>query len=169
MRPLHRFQGHPVGQSLRTGSQTRQDLTLSADPAIRALFQVIDAPIRAHIAALGPGQDPLRRRASGGYRLNGAWSVNLRPGGFHVDHVHPKGWLSSALHIELPAAVETEPQGWLKFGEPGIPTLPALPPEHFVKPEAGWLVLFPSYMWHGTMPFEGDQPRLTVAFDVIPI
>ena len=29
------------------------------------------------------------------------------------------------------------------------------------------LVLFPSYMWHGTVPFAGDEPRLTVAFDLV--
>jgi hypothetical protein len=28
--------------------------------------------------------------------------------------------------------------------------------------------LFPSYMWHGTIPFRSDEPRMTVAFDVVP-
>jgi hypothetical protein len=28
-------------------------------------------------------------------------------------------------------------------------------------------VLFPSYLWHGTTPITGDQPRMTVAFDVV--
>ena len=43
-----------------------------------------------------------------------------------------------------------------------------LPPRRVVKPEAGTLVLFPSYMWHGTIPFHSQQPRLTVAFDLLP-
>jgi hypothetical protein len=30
------------------------------------------------------------------------------------------------------------------------------------------LVLFPSYLWHGTMPFETGGRRLTAAFDVVP-
>jgi Putative 2OG-Fe(II) oxygenase len=60
-------------------------------------------------------------------------------------------------------------EGWIKFGEPGVPTLPALGPEHFEKPEPGLLVLFPSYMWHGTMPFPGEQTRLTLAFDLLPV
>ena len=33
---------------------------------------------------------------------------------------------------------------------------------------AGRLVLFPSYMWHGTTPITGDAPRLTIAFDAVP-
>ena len=164
------LRGHPFDQSLRHGSQTLTDLGLSEDPAIKGFFQAIDGPIRRHMEAIGQGSDPLRRRNTGKYRIQGAWSVRLRPSGFHVDHVHQKGWLSSACHIELPPVVDAGRQeGWLKFGEPGVPTLPVQGPEHLVKPEPGRLVLFPSYMWHGTVPFEGGEDRLTVAFDVIPV
>jgi len=37
-----------------------------------------------------------------------------------------------------------------------------------VQPLVGRLVLFPSYMWHGTVPFRALQNRTTVAFDVLP-
>jgi tetratricopeptide (TPR) repeat protein len=168
LKPLHSFRGHMAGQSARHGSQTQQDLTRSDHPAIRAFFQAIDYPIRRWIASLGQGGDVLRRRITKAYDFNGVWSIKLQPVGFHVNHIHSKGWISSACHIELPAAVEHEPEGWLRFGEPGIPTSPALPPEMFVKPIPGQLVLFPSYMWHGTAPFSGHEERLSVAFDVVP-
>ena len=168
LKPLHSFRGHMAGQSARHGSQTQQDLTRSADPVIRAFFKAIDYPIRRHIRALGKGGDVLRRRITKAYDFNGIWSIKLQPVGYHVDHIHTRGWLSSACHIELPAAVEHEPEGWLRFGQPGIPTSPALPPEFYVKPVPGQLVLFPSYMWHGTVPFSGDQERLSIAFDVVP-
>jgi hypothetical protein len=166
---LHPFRTHPLNQSLRHGSQAA-DLKASTHPAIQALFEALDAPIRAHLAWLGGGKDPVRRRNAGGYAYQGAWSVRLRPGGFHIDHVHPEGWLSSACYIALPEAVAVSPgrEGWLKFGEPGIATQPSLGPEHFVQPEPGGLVLFPSYMWHGTVPFTGETPRLSVAFDLLP-
>ena len=166
---LHVTRTHPVGQSLRHGSQTNQSLLRSENPAVKAFPSAIDGPIRAHIAALGPGRDPVRSRVKRDYAIAGIWSVRLRPGGFHIDHVHPEGWLSSATYIALPKAVEGEGRrGWIRFGEPGIATRPALEAEHFVKPELGMLVLFPSYMWHGTVPFEGDDQRLTVAFDLVP-
>lgn len=169
LRRAHGFETHPFDQSLRHGSQTSQDLKLSRDPAIKAFFKAIDGPIRRHMDWLGQGNDPLRARNTGRYDIAGIWSVMLRPNGFHIDHVHPQGWLSSACYIDLPAAVDKEGhEGWIKFGEPGVPTEPKLDPEHFVKPEPGRLVLFPSYMWHGTVPFSGDQNRLTIAFDVVP-
>jgi hypothetical protein len=40
--------------------------------------------------------------------------------------------------------------------------------EHWVQPKPGLLALFPSYMWHGTEPFGGTEPRLTIAFDLVP-
>jgi hypothetical protein len=159
---------HPVGQSLRHGAQTGQSLIHSDDPVLKAFFAAIDRPIRDYIEVLAARDDILGRRATDGYRLSGAWSVLLRPGGHHVNHIHPMGWISSAFHIELPSAVDHGHEGWLKFGEPGLPTQPTLAAEHWVKPKAGTLVLFPSYMWHGTVPFGGEEPRLTIAFDVIP-
>jgi hypothetical protein len=59
-------------------------------------------------------------------------------------------------------------EGVLTFGQPSIATTPALLPEYSIRPEIGMLVLFPSYFWHGTVPFSSDQARLTVAFDAVP-
>lgn len=169
LRGLHRLQAHPVGQSLRHGTQTSVNLKASDDPAIRAFFAAVDRPISEHVRHLGHGGDPLRRRNTGGWRMAGCWSVQLQPNGFHKAHVHSEGWLSSACYIDLPPAVEAGGrQGWIGFGGPPFDCGRPMPPEHYEKPEPGKLVLFPSYMWHGTVPFEGPSTRLTIAFDVVP-
>jgi tetratricopeptide (TPR) repeat protein len=165
---LHGLKAHPIGQSVRGGTQTNVRLERSEHPAIKAFFKAIDAPIRAYIAGLGQGDDPVRSRVTDSYRLAGSWSIRLRPGGHHVDHLHHKGWISSAFYVSLPPNVSDGDQGALRFGQPGTPTRPALEAEHRVRPKPGLLALFPAYMWHGTDPFEGDQPRLTIAFDVVP-
>jgi hypothetical protein len=101
-------------------------------------------------------------------RFAGSWSVRLTGGGRHVNHVHPAGWISSALYVVLPGEDgKGEPRGgWLTLGEAdelGV-SVPAL---RNVEPRPGRLVLFPSTMWHGTRPFV-DGERLTVAFDIAP-
>lgn len=167
----HMRQAHPVGNSVRGGSQLELVPGRSPYPAIRAFPQAIDGPIRRYLQALGTGADAFRRRNSGGYRIQGMWSVRLQPNGLHVNHYHPQGWISSACYLHLPAAVGREGgAGWLKFGEPPFPTTPGLGPEYFLKPQPGLLALFPSYLWHGTVPFPGgpDERRITIAFDVVP-
>ena len=60
-------------------------------------------------------------------------------------------------------------QGWIKFGETGFDHLVGrISARRAVQPAPGRLVLFPSYMWHGTIPFHSPTPRTTIAFDVVP-
>ncbi len=168
---LHTLRTHPIGQSLRHGTQADLVLEHAIDPAIRAFAQAIDGPIRRYMEALGKGDDPLRRRNTGRYKLSGMWSVRLRPHGYHFNHYHPEGWLSSACYVQVPQTLGAHGgEGWLQFGEPSYPTIPPLPAEYFVRPSPGLLVLFPSWFWHGTVPFSGapSDSRLTIAFDVVP-
>jgi tetratricopeptide (TPR) repeat protein len=168
---LHNPHGHRLlYQSLRRGTETTQDLSRSNDPVIRALFQAFSAPIARYRDHIGPGDDALRRRNRGATRFNGSWSVRLHRDGYHTSHVHPRGWISSACYIQLPDSMRAGPtaEGVLSFGAPGMLTTPSLPAELSVRPDVGLLVLFPSYFWHGTLPFHSDQPRLTVAFDAVP-
>jgi predicted Zn-dependent protease len=168
---LHNPHGHRLlYQSLRLGTETTQDLSRSPDPVIQALFRTFAAPIARYREHIGQGEDALRRRNRGRWRFNGAWSVRLHSDGYHTSHVHPRGWISSAFYVQLPDSMRAgrTGEGILSFGAPGMLTTPALPAELSVRPEVGLLVLFPSYFWHGTLPFRSEQPRLTVAFDAVP-
>lgn len=127
---------------------------------MRAFFTAVDAPIRAHI-------DAVLRQTRSDYRIGEAWSVRLRAGGAHTSHIHPRGWLSTAFYVDLPRSGGGS-EGCLALGEPGVDLEVPLPAEHLVRPEAGRLVIFPSYMWHGTTPFRAEGERLTVAFDILP-
>jgi uncharacterized protein (TIGR02466 family) len=172
---LHGFRAHPFQQSVRGGSQLPLQLPELAHPLIAALFRSVEAAINEYLEAIGTGTDPLRSRNTRKFGITGAWSVRLGSGGYHADHVHPHGWISSACYIatpdccarHVPGAVDHA--GWLRLGAPGVPTLPPLSADAFVRPQAGLLVLFPAYVWHGVVPFESDTPRLSIAFDAVPL
>lgn len=164
----HHFSAPPFGQSLREGALIHHVHRLP-HPAAQALPQALDGPVRRYIARLGRGDDPLRARAGAdAYAFQNIWSVRMSGGARHVSHVHPHAWISSALYVEAPSAVARGRQGWISFGEPGIRTDPAQPAERHVQPRPGRLLLFPSYLWHGTLPYAGEETRLTVAFDIVP-
>jgi hypothetical protein len=166
----HRFATHPLGQSLRNGTQTARSLLTEREPAIQALLAAFGSAIEDYRRAVGTAPThPLSSRNQGEARFAGCWSVQLKREGFHINHLHPAGWISSAYYVSVPDEVQDEDMrsGWIKFGEPRF-AAPGATPERFVQPKAGRLVLFPSYMWHGTNPIHGPDPRLTVAFDVVP-
>jgi tetratricopeptide (TPR) repeat protein len=172
LRSLHMARGEYLDQSVRGGTQTDGPLLSRIDPAVRSLRSAIVSAVESYVAKL-PAHDSrhplLAERRDRRVRFSGSWSVRLRSGGRHSNHVHPEGWISSALYIALPPGSDGDPDdaGCLTLGEPPDNLGVALEPWRKIKPVAGRLVLFPSWMWHGTVPFaEGE--RLTVAFDVRP-
>ena len=62
-----------------------------------------------------------------------------------------------------------ENAGWIEFNRSGY-NLP-----HFgndkgiqkIKPKKGMFILFPSYVWHGTIPFSGSKNRVSISFDIM--
>jgi tetratricopeptide (TPR) repeat protein len=167
---LHNMRQHPLEQTLRGGTQTMGELFDRHLPEIDAVRAMIEAALRDYIAALPDDPDhPFLSRKSGGFRFNGSWSVRLRSQGFHLNHVHSEGWISSCYYVGLPKAVGRGQEGWIKFGETGLALGERELVAKAIRPEVGKLVLFPSYMYHGTVPFEeADAFRTTIAFDVIP-
>lgn len=170
---LHTAQREPVNQSLRGGSQTSGSLFGRRDPVIAALRAAIAAAVSGHIARLpeDPSHPFLRHRTIN-FRFASSWSVRLQSAGRHVNHFHQKGWMSSAYYVSLPPSVvnatEGDTAGCIQFGEPPTELGLDLGPRRILRPRAGMLALFPSYIWHGTVPFHDDAPRITVAFDVQP-
>jgi tetratricopeptide (TPR) repeat protein len=168
LQEIHDVPLDAFGMVRRDGVESMTNLNADRGEVIRAFYDALDAPAQAYASHLGRGRDALRRSNMGGARVMAGWTVKTRSSQFHGAHLHPEGWLSSAFYVELPAAVEKDRQGWIKFGEPAIPTIPKLAAEHWVKPEPGLFVLFPSYMWHGTEPFHGEGDRLVMSVDFLP-
>ncbi len=160
-----------IDQSLRGGTQTPGHLFPAGLPLVTKLKQRIDETVARFIAELGEdAAHPFLSRRGNGFRYAGSWSSRLQDCGFHVNHIHPDGWISSCYYVSVPEAVkdETAMQGWIKFGEPPFDVVLKQPIRRTIQPAPGRLVLFPSYLWHGTVPFHDRAARTTIAFDVVP-
>lgn len=158
-------------QSLHGGSQTEGHLFGAGHVLVEKLRTRIEEAIFSYVANMEPNdRHPFLARRAENFRYAGAWSCLMRGQGFHVNHLHPQGWISSCYYVTVPEAVKEAGtrNGWIKFGEPSL-NLPLKDPiRRAVQPVPGRLVLFPSYMWHGTIPLHAASARTTIAFDVVP-
>ena len=170
----HVFAKAPLGQSVVGGTQSPGNLFLHQYPPLQKLksvsFKLINDFLMGDGAAkLGPW---VKARISGGLAVESAWSINVREQGFHVPHVHSKGWLSCVYYVAVPDCITdqigNENAGVLALGRPGVSLPKSSVPDRLVVPKVGQLVVFPSYLWHETYPFKGHGQRVVVAFDLIP-
>ena len=173
VRSLHFAKQQPLDQSVRGGTQTDGNLLLRTDPELRKLRRLILKTVERHVAQIPSFEvgHPTKLDHRAPLRIAGSWSVRLTDAGFHSDHVHGRGWISSALYLALPESLGHGEQndasansGWLSIGE-CRDVVPALDPLRLIEPKVGRLVLFPSTMWHGTRPFPSGE-RMTIAFDI---
>jgi tetratricopeptide (TPR) repeat protein len=168
---LHSRKAAPLEQTLNNGTQTPAALFGRPSRLLALLEQSLRLAIADYIQSLP--DDPhhvFLSRKTQAFDFAGSWSCRLFSSGFHTNHLHDQGWLSSAYYVDLPSSVAagTDTQGALKFGESPFGLGEKDRPRRLVKPSVGKLVLFPSYFWHGTVPFTSDRARLSVAFDVVP-
>ena len=100
-----------------------------------------------------------------------AWGVILDEGAYQVPHIHPSAWLSGVYYVALPPALGADDDGtagWIEFGRPYWDfRIRAEPETRLIEPEEGLMLLFPSYMFHRTLPFAGSGERISIAFDVL--
>lgn len=176
LRQLHQARSPFAEQSVRGGTQTDQHLFLRHEPILRALKNRMQSAVASYVAQLPSGASghpilgaPREQLIRGRMQFAGSWSVRLTAQGHNVSHTHPQGLISSALYISLPKPEQMgpTPAGWIQFGTPPSELNLPLAPLLNLEPKVGRLVVFPSTLWHSTVPFN-DGERLVVAFDVRP-
>ena len=134
---------------------------------------IVDAAVRRYRGSLPDDpRHPVVRWAPPRWKLT-SWGVVMKDGGHERSHIHPSGWISGVFYVNLPdviADIGAAHQGWLRFGEPTaeLPVRSA-PLLRDYQPGYGRIILFPSYFYHGTVPFRSREERICVSFDVEPV
>ncbi len=158
---LQLFQQRPLDQSLEQGTQTAANLVASEDPALREFLALASSKLLAFgQLASSQGHDGLAS-VSDQIAINECWSVRLE-GGRHRPHFHPQGVISGTYYLSVPPV---DNKGSIYFGIPPFAIPDPLEPLAEVTPEEGLLILFPSYLFHGTRVAAPGYRRETLAFD----
>ena len=150
---------------MRGGTQTLGRLLADPHPLIQQFRAALEQRINEYLQQLPQDPEhPLLSRNNGQFRFSGSWSVRLDNQGFHTNHVHPQGWLSACTYLALPDCIRPDDptrQGWLKLGETSLLLGEQEQVARAICPTPGLVVLFPSFVWHGTYPVSGQQRPCT--------
>lgn len=142
------------------------DLLADRTPAIAGFEACLRQAIDAYIAGLPKRpDDAFLRNVPGRYRLH-VWATRAAGQGYIDTHIHEDSWLSGAFYVELPPSVDAGEQGWIEFGRPYGSLPPHAPALRTERPVVGDLLLFPSYLFHRTLPYRGDGERISISFDL---
>lgn len=165
--------GDPTHNATRHGKHTGELLQEPKGP-VAALEQIIIERGDAYRQRMGMDPaHPFLAAPPERFTLT-VWAVVLPARGYQTAHIHPDAWLSGVYYAQVPAAAETKGHdGWIAFAETaamldGTPDTLQEKGARLIRPEEGLMVLFPSYFYHGTIPFETDETRISVAFDLMP-
>ena len=102
------------------------------------------------------------------YSLFG-WLVSLRKGGELKPHIHERGWLSGTVYINVPEKKNPDDGNLVvALGEDSDVIEAVKNKKKIINVITGSLVLFPSSLTHHTIPFEAEEERISLAFDMIP-
>jgi uncharacterized protein (TIGR02466 family) len=102
-----------------------------------------------------------------------AWATICREGAYHAPHSHPDSAWSGVYYVDAGTDRADCPlSGVLEFLDPrsGVEAITA-PGDPYgepfrVRPEAGLLLIFPSWLYHWVHPYAGQTPRIAVSFNV---
>lgn len=99
-----------------------------------------------------------------------SWFVKMKTGGHLNSHIHEEGWVSGALYLSLPTKKAHEHEGSIELSTHGddYPKRHDNFPARTIAPDVGDVVMFPSSVFHRTIPFSSDEERICVAFDLKP-
>ncbi|MEX2616576.1 MAG: tetratricopeptide repeat protein [Alphaproteobacteria bacterium] len=158
----------PDSRTTRYGFQTHGNLFSRGKESVAVLQRIIEREIALYrkrydnrsclFLDMWPEQPALT-----------GWSVRLHRNGHQRAHIHPSGWLSGVIYVELVDAPDPD-DGAIVFGQyrDHYPLINPDYPRLLHRPQRGEIVLFPSSLYHHTIPIRRDGERVTVSFDLVP-
>jgi len=153
---------------LKNGTQTSGNLFLMPDDFVKKIESVIRTEVTKYKLRFGENEEGFMKYWPPDYTVFG-WFVKLRRGGALTPHIHENGWLSGSIYINVPKGLKgNDGKLVVCMGEDQQGGGHETQNKRFIDVETGTLCLFPSSLFHYTIPFESEEERLVLAFDIIP-
>lgn len=180
------LQDSPTSHATRNGGHTGNLMVEPLGP-MGDFARVVETNVRAYQRAVSSVPDhPFVSVAKPESTDLHVWGVAMRATGHQKSHNHPSAWLSGVYYVRTPcmaagtggddmimapSSVDQDAHaGWIEFGRPPDDfENVSMPQVRLIKPAVGAMILFPSYLYHRTIPHAANDLRISIAFDVFPI
>ena len=158
----HRSQGN-----LKNGIQTAGNIFTQVGSVTEQWQNIIHAKLKNYKSHFCDSEEGLIRDWPSDYSIYG-WLISMKNGGELSAHIHDAGWITGSIYINVPPksrkdsgnlVLTTDDEKHGKRGNKNIKSIDVV---------TGSLVFFPSSLLHYTVPFESDEDRIVLAFDIMP-
>lgn len=160
---------HKPQALIKNGDQSAGNFLLSDDPSVLLIKNIITNRIKLYKNHHSTSNEGFIKYWPENTSLHG-WIIELKQGGSLGSHMHKLGWLSGSLYLRH-KKLYGQNQGNIVFDLHGAdyPTDSKTFPHREFNIAKGDIILFPSSIFHKTIPFDGEDSRVTLAFDLKPI
>ena len=152
-------------RTTKLGYQGPSDIFQNRSKIISHLERIIHKAIDSYYNAFKSENNVFINSWPNKHKLEG-WFNRLIKHGHHTSHIHQTGWLSGVIYLKtINSSINDE--GAIEFSLHGydLPIIDENYPRKIHRPKKGDIVLFPSSLFHRTIPFTSDTERTTIAFD----
>ena len=154
--------------TLKEGLQTSGNLFSLDFPFINSIKKALEEKIELYKKKFRDSGQGFIKNWPEDYELR-SWMINMKSGGFLAPHNHEYGWITGSFYLQLPKVSNNKDAGNLAFSYQG-PRYPKKDKDFNLtikKIENRDICIFPSSLFHHTIPFESDEERICFVFDLI--
>ena len=146
---------------ITNGYQTAGDLFTNEDFNTKEIQRIIHTEIEKYLLNFKDSKEGFIKNWPTDYSLTG-WLISLKKGGKLNAHMHDFSWLSGSIYVNVPSKLQTDSGNLVVC----IDENENEKNKKSIDVVTGSLCLFPSSLLHYTIPFEAEEERIVLAFDV---
>ena len=151
---------------LVNGSQTSGNIFDIESNDTNEIQNIIRIEVEKYRIKFKESEEGLIKKMPAEYSLHG-WFISMKSGGNLKPHIHSEGWLSGSIYINIPQKLEADSGSLVvSLGEENDVTSTRTNEKKTINVATGSMVLFPASLMHYTIPFESEEERIVLAFDV---
>ena len=151
---------------LVNGYQTSGNIFDIKNDDTNEIQNIIRIEVEKYRTKFKESEEGLIKKMPPEYDLHG-WFISMKSGGNLKPHIHTAGWLSGSIYINVPRKLKVDSGNLVvALGEENDAIGTRINEKKTIKVVTGSMVLFPASLMHCTIPFESEEERIVLAFDV---